>query len=608
MEDLLKRRFFVRPSFEIYEGVSGLYDYGPPGCSVKRALETAWRRHFVHEEDMLEVECTNLTPEACLKASGHADRFTDFLVKEVGTGPEEGKSYRADKLIEDFFQAKLADPKVASEEKRKIREINPASMSAEQLHKLICEYAITAPGTAKPLSFPQPFNLMFETSIGPTRKLKAFLRPETAQGIFVNFRNLYEQNGCKLPFAAAQIGTGFRNEISPRDGLLRVREFTMAEIEHFVNPKEKTHSKFSAVKDMKLPLWSKTDQAKNSDPQWISLDSAVSSGLVSNQTIGYYLARTSLFLQTCGISPDCIRFRQHLDTEMAHYAKDCWDAEIFTSYGWVECVGIADRHCYDLKQHALASKKNLYAAERLSGEKKAEEVTVLKANKGKIGTVFKGLTQEILKIVEEMTEEQKAVAVKDLTETGKMQLKLSSQDVILTSEMVSPLKVAFPVTQTLFHPSVIEPSFGISRILYAVFEHVFNRRAEPGRNFLHFPVHLAPIHCSLLPLSNHPQFTPLITQLRRQLLDYELATETDSSSVSIGRRYARTDEVGIPFACTIDFQSLQDHTVTLRELSTMRQVRMPLSLVSQEIAELAKGRQSWQGLERLYPAFTRADT
>lgn len=597
----------MRPSFEVYEGVSGLYDYGPPGCSVKRALETAWRRHFVLEEDMLEVECTNLTPEACLRASGHVDRFSDYLVKEAGAGLEDGRSFRADKLIEDCFQTKLADPKLSPQEKGKIREINLASMNAEQLHKVICDYAITAPGTAKSLSFPQPFNLMFETSIGPTRKLRAFLRPETAQGIFVNFRNLYEQSGCRLPFAAAQIGTGFRNEISPRDGLLRVREFTMAEIEHFVNPKDKTHSKFHAVRDVELPLWSKTDQKRGSDPQWISLESGVSSGLVNNQTLGYYLARTFLFLQTCGIGPDSIRFRQHLDSEMAHYAKDCWDAEIFTSYGWVECVGIADRDCYDLKQHALASKKNFYAAEKHSGEKKVEEVTVLKVNKAKIGTSFKGLTQEIVKSIEEMTEEHKAVAINVLTETGKILLKLPSQEVVLTSEMVSPIKTAVSVTQTLFHPSVIEPSFGISRILYAVFEHVFHRRTEPGRNFLNFPPHLAPTHCSILPLSNNPAFAPLITQLRRQLLDADLATETDASSVSIGRRYARTDEVGIPFACTIDFQSLQDQTVTLRELSTMRQVRMPLSLVSQEITQLTKGRQSWEGVERAYPAFTRPD-
>jgi glycyl-tRNA synthetase len=368
---------------------------------------------------------------------------------------------------------------------------------------------------------------MFETSIGPTKKLKAFLRPETAQGIFVNFRNLYEQNGCKLPFAAAQIGTGFRNEISPRDGLLRVREFTMAEIEHFVNPKDTTHSKFAAVKDMELPLWSKGDQGKDAVPRLISLDAAVSSGLVSNQTLGYYLTRTYQFLQSCGISPDSIRFRQHLDTEMAHYAKDCWDAEIFTSYGWVECAGIADRHCYDLKQHALVSKKNLYAAEKQSGGRAMEETIVLKANKAKIGTSFKGLTQEIVKAVEEMAEGQIVAAIASLANTGKLLLKLSSQEVTLTQEMVAPLKTAAP-TQTLFHPSVIEPSFGISRILYATFEHVFNRRAEQGRNYLNFPPHLAPIHCSILPLSNHPEFLPLITQLRRQLLDYELATEIDA--------------------------------------------------------------------------------
>ena len=606
VEDILKRRFFVRPSFEIYDGVSGLYDYGPPGCSVKRALEAFWRRHFVLEEGMMELECSNLTPEVCLKASGHVDRFSDFLVKESSQGNHEARSFRADKLIEDFFQTKLSDPSLSPQEKQVIQSLNPASMSAAQLHQVITDYNIKSPLTNLPLTYPEPFNLMFSTSIGPTKRLQAFLRPETAQGIFVNFKNLYEQNGGKLPFAAAQIGTGFRNEISPRDGLLRVREFTMAEIEHFIHPNDKKHFKFHTVKNTKINFFSQKDQQNGLNHREISLENALNSGVISSESLGYYLARTLIFLQNCGISSDSIRFRQHLPTEMAHYAKECWDAEVFTTYGWVECVGIADRHCFDVKQHAIFSKKNLFAAEKV--EKKTEKVTVLKVNKAKIGGIFKELTQEIIQKIEQFSDLEKTAIIKELAETEKIVLKIGEKEVILTKEMLTPVETAVTTTQSLFYPSVIEPSFGISRILYAIFEHVLRKRTEPGRYFLHFPHNLAPIKCSILPLSGSEKFEPLIWELRRSLLEMDMSTEIDDSSVSIGRRYARTDEIGIPWACTIDFASLTDQSVTLRELGSMRQVRLPLSAVSQEVFKLTKGHQVWSELERRYPGVIRPES
>lgn len=165
---------------------------------------------------------------------------------------------------------------------------------------------------------------MFQSSIGPSGKSIGYLRPETAQGMFVNFRKLLELNAGKMPFAAAQIGSAFRNEIAPRQGLLRVREFTLAKIEHFVHPEDKKHTNFSEISDMPLFLLPRTAQeAGQTVPQKITAHEAVENGIINNETLAYFMARTQLFLLQCGIKENKLRFRQHKATEMAHYASDC---------------------------------------------------------------------------------------------------------------------------------------------------------------------------------------------------------------------------------------------------------------------------------------------
>lgn len=201
------------------------------------------------------------------------------------------------------------------------------------MNDILIEHNIKSPLSGNDLSEPVEFNLMFATHIGPTGMVKAFLRPETAQGIFVNFKRLLENSPeRKLPFAAAQIGKAFRNEISPRSGLLRVREFTMAEIEHFCDPNDKSHPSFARVRDVKLTLYSACNQMDGKSAVSHTIGEAVDAGLVANETLGYFLARIQLFLLKIGILPERMRFRQHMDNEMAHYACDCWDAELLTSY------------------------------------------------------------------------------------------------------------------------------------------------------------------------------------------------------------------------------------------------------------------------------------
>lgn len=251
-EDLMKRRFFFNQGFEIYGGVAGLYDYGPTGCAIKNNILKLWRDHFILEEDMLEIATTCITPYPVFKASGHVDRFTDLMVKDLKTGT----GHRADKLVEAFIEAKLEKKKAKPEEVKELESIltKVETFSIDQMHETIQKLGIKSPDTGNELGRPEPFNLMFATPIGPSGALQGFLRPETAQGIFVNFNRLNEFNGGRIPFASAQIGLGFRNEIAPRQGLYRVREFEMAEIEHFFDPKSTDHPKFKSVKDLELPL------------------------------------------------------------------------------------------------------------------------------------------------------------------------------------------------------------------------------------------------------------------------------------------------------------------------------------------------------------------
>ncbi|KAG7249447.1 hypothetical protein CRUP_016878, partial [Coryphaenoides rupestris] len=339
---------------------------------------------------------------------------------------------------------------------------------------------------------------MFQTSIGPAGNMPGYLRPETAQGMFLNFKRLLEFNQGKLPFGAAQIGNSFRNEISPRSGLIRVREFTMAEIEHFVDPTDKVHPKFSNVADLEIMLYSSKAQTSGQSAQLTKLGDAVEQGVINNSVLGYFIGRIYLYLTKVGLSKDKVRFRQHMDNEMAHYACDCWDAESKTSYGWIEIVGCADRSCYDLSCHSRATKVPLIV-----------NVTQFEPNKGAIGKAYKKDAKSILEYL------------------------------AILEEIV---------------PNVIEPSFGIGRIMYCIFEHSFHAREEDEqRTYFSFPALVAPYKCSVLPLSQNPEFVPFVKELSEAMTKFGVSHKVDDSSGSIGRRYARTDEIGVAFGITVDF-------------------------------------------------------
>lgn len=635
LESTLKKRFFFAPSFEIYGGVSGLYDYGPPGCALQAHVIDAWRKHFILEEDMLEVDCTALTPYEVLKTSGHVDKFADWMCRDQQTG----EIFRVDHLVEEVLEARLKGDKEArgiaheaptaeqdekdKKRKKKVKEIKAVKLddaekaeyeailakidgySGPELGEIMEKYNITNPATGGKLSPPIEFNLMFETAIGPSGQLKGYLRPETAQGQFLNFNKLIDCNNLKMPFASASIGKSFRNEISPRAGLLRVREFLMAEIEHFVDPEAKSHPRFNEVADIKLRFWPKDVQAAGkTDVTETTVGDAVRSGMVDNETLGYFVARIYLFMIKIGIDPSRMRFRQHMDNEMAHYASDCWDCELKTSYGWIECVGCADRSAYDLTVHAARTKEKLVVREPLDEPITVEEHEI-EVDKKKFGPKFRRDAPKVEQWLEQRTECEREDLAAALAKDGKITFKVDGMDgdVELDSSLVTIEKRTRKEHVREYTPNVIEPSFGVGRILYALMEHSFWVRPEDSaRGVLSFPPLVAPTKVLLVPLSSNPQFAPVTKELSHALRRAGIPAKVDDSSASIGKRYARNDEMGTPFGVTIDFQTLKDNTVTIRERDTTRQVRGSKEDVLAALKALVFDGVSWEeGTKSLAP-------
>ncbi|XP_012671719.1 glycine--tRNA ligase [Clupea harengus] len=608
MEDTLKRRFFYDQAFSIYGGVSGLYDFGPVGCALKNNILQAWRQHFIQEEQILEIDCTMLTPETVLKTSGHVDKFADYMVKDV----KNGECFRADHLLKAHLQKLMSDKKCAAEKKAEMDDVitQMDNYTQQELTDLFVKYNVKSPITGNDLTPPMLFNLMFQTSIGPGGNMTGYLRPETAQGIFLNFKRLLEFNQGKLPFAAAQIGNSFRNEISPRSGLIRVREFTMAEIEHFVDPNEKVHPKFSNVADLNILLYSSKAQTSGQSASVMNLGEAVKQGVINNSVLGYFIGRIYLYLTKVGVASDKLRFRQHMDNEMAHYACDCWDAETKTSYGWIEIVGCADRSCFDLTCHAKATKVSL-AAEKPLKEPKVVNVVQFEPNKAAIGKAYKKeakLAMEYLAACDEcyITDQEKL-----LSENGEFTVETEGKTFKITKDMVAIKRFQKTLHVEEVVPNVIEPSFGIGRIMYSIFEHTFHTRGgDEQRTYFSFPATVAPYKCSVLPLSQNQEFVPFVRELSEALTKNGVSYKVDDSAGSIGRRYARTDEIGVAFGITIDFDTVNKtpHTATLRDRDSMRQIRAEVSELPNIIRDLANGATTWVEIERKYPIFEGQET
>jgi glycyl-tRNA synthetase len=329
---------------------------------------------------------------------------------------------------------------------------------------------------------------MFKTTLGPSSaSSQGYLRPETAQGQFLNFKKLLEYNQNSMPFASASIGKSFRNEISPRSGLLRVREFLMAEIEHYVDPEGgKKHARFDEVKDIPLGFVDRSTQlAGKTDIQAIKIGDAVGSKMVDNETLGYFLGRIYLFLLKLGVDEQKIRFRQHMANEMAHYATDCWDAELLTTYGWIECAGCADRSAYDLTVHAKKTGEPLVVREPRSQPLKIEEWHI-DINKVKLGPMFRKDAKAVERALNSLSQSERETLAGILDEKGVVSIEVPSlahrKKTKISKDLINITKRTRTENIREYTPNVIEPSFGIGRILYSLLEHVYlHRPDDPAR-------------------------------------------------------------------------------------------------------------------------------
>jgi len=554
--ELARRRGFVWPSSECYGSVAGFIDYGPLGSMMKRRVENIWRSAYVIREGFYEIECPTIGPERVFIASGHVKGFSDTMCR----CPHCDEYFRADHLLEE-------------------QGVTPADGTREAMEAALAQITCPVCGEAFGDTRVVEFNLMFETTIGPGSERKGYLRPETAQGIFTDFSRLLRFYRNRLPFGAVQIGTSYRNEISPRQGMIRLREFTQAEAEIFVHPDEKDHPRFDRFADYRIPLFSSDRQERGEGSVHLTMREAVDQGVVANEYVAYYLALTHEILCTIGVDPDKLRFRQHLPDERAHYAADCWDAEIWSDrFRWVETVGIADRTDYDLRAHARESGDPFtvfiqYETPRTSVERRVVPRMDL------IGPAYRGKAKAIAD----------ALAAAD-PGAGCVEVTVEGETIQVPPEYyeIADVEVTVPGEEVM--PHVIEPSYGIDRMIYAVLEHTYDEEMVEGelRRVLRLPPAVAPIQVAVFPLMTRDGMDRIAAEITTLLQDHGILTQYDDSG-AIGRRYRRQDEIGTPCAVTVDYQTLDDQTVTIRDRDSMTQVRVAISELPQTIRGLLDG-------------------
>ncbi|MBI5458231.1 glycine--tRNA ligase [Methanobacterium sp.] len=556
--NIAKKRGFLWSSFEIYSGVAGFFDYGPLGAILKNKIMNKWRDYYLVGEGFYEIESPTIMPEEALKASGHVDHFNDPMTEckdclEV---------FRADHIIKEATGDEVE------------------GLENQDLTEILSDEQIPCPKCGGHLTHVWSYNLMFQTLIGAKGKKTGYMRPETAQGIFIPFKRLLRFFRGKLPFGVVQLGKAYRNEISPRQGVIRLREFTQAEAEIFVDPRDKKHPSFQNVAQQVLTLYTAEAQEEEGEPLQITAQEAVSKDVVSSQMLTYQLCLADKFMEDLGIPKDVIRFRQHMKTEMAHYAIDCWDVEIHTDrYGWIEVIGIADRTDFDLKSHSQHSKEDLSVFIEYDEPRSVTKMAV-KPDMKKFGPLFKGNAPKIMNFLKE-TDPTRIKEAFD--ENGVYELELEGETFQLTPDIISFEEVEETVRGEKVYPHVIEPSYGIDRITYSVLLHCFTQ--EDDRNIFHFPPDIAPVGVNVFPLVNKDELVGIANQIRDNLRGEGIIAEVDTSG-TIGRRYARSDEIGTPFAVTVDHQSLEDDTVTIRERDSQEQVRVLLSEVPGKVNDL----------------------
>ena len=545
INELARRRGFFWQSYEIYGGASGFATYGYLGARVKQNIERKLRELFVYKLGIMEIESPVITPEKVFEASGHIEHFKEPMVE----CSKCKKRFRADHLLRDIA---------------KISESEAEKMSLAELKQAIETQKIRCPECDGTFNAPKLFLTMFKTTIGPYSDAVGYGRPEAAQGIFVEFRRLYEMAREKLPFGAMQIGRALRNEISPRQGLVRLREFTIADLEFFFDPEEPDCYLLKNVENETLRLLLAKDRLKGSEEiTEVTLKEALKKDYIKSEWQAVFMALEKKLLVDLGVPAEKQRFIEKNPWERAHYSTETFDQEVLVErWGWLEVNACACRTDYDLKRHSEFSGQDMYVFKEY-GKPIEKEQIVIKPVMAKLGPAFK---KEAGKVAEMLSKTDPEEAEKALKENGYFSLG---------KYRVLPEHVDIKHEKTLergrrFIPYVIEPTFGSDRLFYVAFEYAY--RIRDDRTLLSFPRDVAPVQVGVYPLVGKDGLPEKALELHKMLLNEGFLAEYDDAG-SIGRRYARADEVGVSLGITVDYDTLKDETVTIRDRDTWKQVR-----------------------------------
>ncbi|MEM1619972.1 MAG: glycine--tRNA ligase [Fervidicoccaceae archaeon] len=552
-----KRRGIFWQSYEIYGGLAGFYDLGPYGVLLKNNLIEEWRRHFVlrHQEMMVEIETPIIGPERLYVASGHVESFTDPIVKCEACG----RIYRADHLLEEKLGVKAE------------------GINLEELGKLVASSNLRCPACGSKLSEPRAFNLLFKTQIGPYGTSIGYLRPEAAQGMFVNFKRVYQIMRNRLPLGIAQVGRVARNEISPRQGMVRLREFTIMEFEFFFDPLRPGHEKYiERVADKKLRILTAQARARGeTSPEEFTVREAVDEKIIMVPWMAYWMNESQGFLESLGVPLENQYFEEKMPEERAHYSSQTFDQLVKTErWGWIEVSGHAYRTDYDLRRHSEESNQYLGITVPLENPI-ARRRKILKVDRKRLGTLFRERAAEV----------ERSLTALDLEvlldhklrgepiKLGDLEVPTEAYDIEETEEVERVRR---------FLPHVVEPSFGCERLLYVTLEYAL--RSKGDRIILSLPRRLAPVKVAVFPLLSRGPMVSKALELYEAIKGWGYTVLFDESG-SIGRRYARADEIGVPVAVTVDYRTLEDDTVTLRDRDSWEQVRISVAHLREALSE-----------------------
>ncbi len=574
LAELAKRRGYFFQSSSVYGGVGGFYTFGPQGASLKGNLEDAWRDRFSVQEGNMEIDAPTIMPEPVFESSGHLETFDDMLVE----CPECGESHRADHIVEDNTEYEDAE-----------------GLPIPEVEAIVAEYELVCPSCDAGLAGQaiDDFNLMFATNIGPGDAQPGYMRPETAQGIFVEFPRLREYARNTLPFGVTQIGRAYRNEISPRRSIIRTREFTQAELEYFVDP-EGPDPDLSSVEDVAVRLYPVPEQeADDGGLLETTIGDAVADGTIADPWIGYFLGIAQEWYAAVGVNVDRFRFRQHLPGERSHYASDCWDAESEIDGNWIEIAGFAHRGDYDLSKHAEGSGERFTVFQQYDDPQTVERATV-DPDMSYLGPEFGGDAGAVVDALEALASTDRDAFDGDVVtidlEDERVEIPVDKTGFSVDEETISGEHVT---------PHVIEPSFGVDRLLYTVLHHAYREDEVDGeeRTYLALEPEVAPTFVGVFPLQGDDALEAEAHAIVADLREAGLSVTYDDSG-NIGRRYRRQDEVGTPFCVTVDYESLEDDAVTVRERDSTAQARVPISDLPRTLAALRAGDRSFDDVAK----------